>query len=170
MKSNFIIFVIISAFFVSCNLAHAKDEIKTDFNQKIIESLPEDSSRPSDETIKSIDFDKMIREAQEYSKKAKQWKKLKCTPKTGFICAKWTCKEKTTNTYLILDKKNSEITRCDGEYCETIPSEFMQNGVYVNIQTKGPLAILIKVLGNSRYKEITTIGLDAYIGNGNCEI
>lgn len=170
MKLNLTFFIIISTFFVSCNLAHSKSLGKININQKIIESLPEDGPRPTDDTIKSFDFEKMFLEAEQYRKKAQAWKKLKCAPKTGFLCAKWTCDKKDTNTYLVLDKEKAEITRCDGEFCETIPSEFEQNGVYVTIQTKGPLAILIKVLGDARYKEITTIGLDAYIGNGNCEV
>lgn len=168
MKLNFTFFVIISIFFVSCNLAHSKEKIN--ISQKIIESLPEDAPKPRDETIKSFDFEKMFLEAEVYRKKAKAWKKIKCEPKTGFLCSKWTCDKKDSNTYLILDKTKSEITRCDGEFCETIPAKFEQNGVYVTIQSEGPLAILIKILGDARYKEITTIGLDAYIGNGNCKV
>jgi hypothetical protein len=69
-----------------------------------------------------------------------------------------------------LDKKKETITRCDGKMCESFGAEFKQTGVFFNIQTEGPIGTLIRVLGDNRYKEITTVGLDAYIANGNCEV
>jgi hypothetical protein len=71
---------------------------------------------------------------------------------------------------VILDKKKETITRCEGKNCETFPAKFNQTGVFVNVQTEGPVGTLIRILGDSRYKEITTVGLDAYIANGNCEV
>jgi hypothetical protein len=120
--------------------------------------------------IEPFNFEKIFAETEAYFKAAKSWQKLKCEPKTGFICTKRECNKRDTQTYVILDKKQETITRCDAESCETFAAEFKQNGVFFNIQSEGAAGTLIRVLGDSRYKEITTVGLDAYIANGNCEI
>ncbi len=122
------------------------------------------------DAIAPFDFKKVYAEAETYFKAAKAWHKLKCTPNNGFICSKHECKKRSTKTFLILDKKKELITRCEGKTCESFPAEFKQTGVFYNIQTEGPVGTLIRVLGDSRYKEITTVGLDAYIANGNCEV
>ena len=124
---------------------------------------------PRDEKIQTLDFDDVFKKAQKYRKESTSWKKLKCSPKTGFLCAKWSCKKREVSSYLILDKESQKITRCDEENCESIDAHFEPAGIYYNVHAKGPLGSLIRILGNSRYKEITTVGLDAYIGNGECE-
>ncbi len=123
-----------------------------------------------DTQIKPFDFQKLFSEAETYFKASKAWTKLKCEPKSGFICTKRECPKRDIKAYLILDKKAQTITRCEKEVCESFPAEFKQTGVFFNIQTEGPVGTLIRILGDSRYKEITTVGLDAYIANGNCEV
>ena len=126
---------------------------------------------PIEETkIQPFDFQKLFSEAEIYFKAAKAWGKLRCEPKTGFICTKRECNKRDAKAYLILDKSKKTITRCEDEACESFAAEFKQTGVFFNIQSEGPIGTLIRVLGDSRYKEITTVGLDAYIANGNCEI
>lgn len=131
----------------------------------------EEKLDPIEETrIQPFDFAKVFDEAEKYFKAAKAWKKLKCTPKTGFICTKKECNKRDTQITIILDKKKETISRCDEKNCETFDAEFKQTGVFFNVQTEGPIGTLIRVLGDSRYKEITTAGLDAYIANGECEV
>ncbi len=119
--------------------------------------------------IKPFDFPKLFSEAETYFKAAKAWQKLRCEPKTGFICTKRECNKRDTAAFLVLDKKAKTITRCEKDLCETFSAEFNQTGVFYNVQSEGPIGTLIRVLGDSRYKEITTVGLDAYIANGNCQ-
>jgi hypothetical protein len=139
---------------------------KTD---QVKSSIPEKKDPIEETKIQSFDFQKLFSEAENYFKIAKAWKKIKCEPKTGFICTKRECNKRDTKAYLILDKAKKTITRCEDEVCESFAAEFKQNGVFFNIQSEGPIGTLIRVLGDSRYKEITTVGLDAYIANGNCE-
>jgi hypothetical protein len=117
----------------------------------------------------SSDFSKLFAEADKHFRAAQAWKKIKCEPKTGFMCAKWECVKRDVKSYLILDKEKKMITRCEDKICEDYPAEFKRTGVYFNVQTEGPIGTLVRVLGDSRYKEISSIGLDAYIVNGNCE-
>ena len=125
----------------------------------------------SREAIQEIDFKKLFSDAETYFNSAKAWKKLKCTPKSGFICTKHECKKRDIKSFLILDKENKIIKRCEKENnCERFKAQFAQTGVYFNIQTSGPVGTLIRILGDSRFKEIATVGLDAYIVNGNCEV
>ena len=126
-------------------------------------------NNPRDEKIKELNFDDVFKKAQKYRRESLSWKKLKCTPKTGFLCAKWSCKKRDVSSHLILDKEKQQIIRCNSDTCETVDANFEPAGIYYNIHAKGPLGSLIRILGNARYKEITTIGLDAYIGNGECE-
>jgi hypothetical protein len=123
-----------------------------------------------DTKIENFDFPKLFSEAEAYFKAAKAWDKLKCEPKSGFICTKRECAKRTIKAILILDKKQNTIKRCEDSNCEEFAAEFNQTGAFVNIQTEGPVGTLIRILGDSRYKEITTVGLDAYIANGNCEV
>ncbi len=120
--------------------------------------------------IQSTDLTQVFSEAEKYYKAGQAWNKLKCAPVTGFICTKRECAKRDIQAYLILDKKNKMISRCEGEICDKFPATFRQTGVFFNVQTDGPVGTLIRILGDSRYKEITTVGLDAYIANGNCEV
>jgi hypothetical protein len=144
---------------------------ETQLEKTEITKLATKKENPVDEKqIQPFDFQKLFSEAQNYYKASKAWKSLKCEPKSGFICTKWECVKRETKSFLLLDKKAKTITHCEGKDCETFAAEFEQNGVFYNIQSQGPIGTLIRILGDSRYKEITTIGLDAYIANGNCEV
>lgn len=164
MKFKPVAFCVLASLFFS--QAFAKENaIKSELNTKIVAEKKDDR-----EDIKSFDFDKLFAQAERYFKDAKAWQKIQCAPKSGFICSKHECNKRDTKSTLVLDKKNETITRCDGKDCETFGAEFEQTGVYFNIQTKGPVGTLIRVLGDSRYKEITTVALDAYIANGECKV
>jgi hypothetical protein len=122
----------------------------------------------SREEIKPFNFSKLFSDAETQFKAAKAWKKIECKPKSGFLCTKHECVKRDIKATLTLDKTKKLITRCEGKACETFDAEFEQTGVFVNVQTKGPVGTLIRILGDYRYKEITTVGLDAYIANGEC--
>jgi len=180
MKKSFLIFfVLLFGFSTTANAEEVLKKYKivkefskpksnvAEVKQEKVEEITK-GPEEKDEKITQINYEELFKKAQGFYEKSRAWKKLKCTPKTGFVCEKWSCKEKPTNSYLILDKKKEQITRCEDEFCETIDAEFEQTGIYYNIQSKGPVGLLIRVLGDSRYKEIVTIALDAYIGNGEC--
>ncbi len=124
-----------------------------------------DSSR-----VETSDFTKLFSEAQVYYKAAVAWNKIQCEPKTGFICTKKECVQRDIKTTITLDKKSKTISRCDDNVCDTYEAEFKQTGIFFNVQTEGPVGTLIRVLGDSRYKEVSTVGLDAYIANGECHV
>ena len=138
-----------------------KPELNTKLNMDKVDNREE---------IRSFELDKLFAQSEKYFKEAKAWQKIECTPKSGFICDKHECSKRENKTILTLDKKNETITRCEGKNCESFPAQFEQTGIYFNIQTKGPVGTLIRILGDSRYKEITTIALDAYITNGECKV
>lgn len=123
-----------------------------------------------DPKLRTFNFEKVMKEAKAYFEAASSWKKLKCTAKNSFVCTKNACFSKKTQSYAILDRKKGMIHRCEGKVCDNIPAKFNQLGVFVNIQSKGVIGTTIRVLGDNRYKEIATVGLDAYIANGNCEV
>jgi hypothetical protein len=131
-------------------------------------SLSDKKSSKSE--VEAFDFQKLFSEAEAHYKSAKSWNKIKCYPKTGFICDKWDCNKRNIKTFLILDKKAEIMMRCEGDNCESFDAEFKQTGVFYNVQTRGPIGSVVRILGDSRYKEITTVGLDAYIANGECKV
>ena len=162
----FICFFSLLSFIVSQGFAK-----EIDLNNKIKNTDLSSKKTDSREGIQEIDFKKLFSDAENYFNSAKAWKKLKCSPKSGFICTKHECKKREIKSFLILDKENKIIKRCEKENnCERFKAEFEQTGVYFNVQTSGPVGTLIRVLGDSRFKEISTVGLDAYIANGNCEV
>lgn len=168
MKKYILLFSIF-AFFSNNSFAKEfdlKDKVKnTELNVK---KTQENDNR---EPIQQIDFKKLFSDAENYFNKAKAWQKLKCEPKSGFVCTKHECKKRDIKAFLILDKKNKIIKRCENDnFCERFKAQFDQTGVYYNIQTSGPVGTLIRILGDSRFKEIASVGLDAYIANGNCKV
>lgn len=166
MKVKF--FALLLSLIVIGSHANAKKIISA--NPSIDELMKLDEKKDDREGLTKFDFEKLFDSAEDYFKKSKNWKKIKCKPINGFLCTKHFCKPRKIKSTLILDKEEEMITRCEGEICESYKAEFNQTGVFFNIQSEGPIGSLIRVLGNSRYKEITTVGLDAYISNGNCEI
>lgn len=164
MKIKSLFFLLALSLFTSQAFAK-ENEIKTNINTEL-----GTAKKDTREKIEPFDFAKLFSDAETYFKQAKSWQKLKCEPKSGFICTKHECKKRDIKATLVLDKKENSITRCEGATCETFTAQFNQTGVFFNVQTEGPIGTLIRVLGDNRYKEITTIGLDAYIANGNCEV
>lgn len=142
----------------------------TSFAGQISYKIKRGKDNPRDEELTNFDFNEVYAKAEKFRRASSSWSKLKCKPLSGFLCAKWSCKKRDVKNYLILDKKAQKITRCNDEACEEVEASFKQAGIYFNIQASGPIGTLIRVLGDSRYKEITAIGLDAYIGNGECEV
>lgn len=120
------------------------------------------------EGLKEIDIAKSYADVERYFRLASSWERLRCEPASGFVCTKHECRKIEPTSYLILDKKAKIIKRCDKEVCEELKGEFTQIGVFVNIQSSGGFGNLIRILGDSRYKEVSAIGLDAYISNGKC--
>lgn len=155
--------------FTSSIAVATSDEIKFSNSKNYLKSVSKETAQ-RDETLEPFDFKNVFDRAERYFKDAKSWKKLKCEPQSGFICTKHACKERDMNIFLILDKKTKTISRCDEKECESFAADFKQTGAFFNIQTEGPIGTLVRVLGDSRYKEITTVGLDAYIANGNCTV
>ncbi|NBX53120.1 MAG: hypothetical protein EBT63_05680 [Proteobacteria bacterium] len=142
-----------------------------DLKDKIKNINIETDKTDNREPIQQIDFKKLFSDAENYFNKAKAWKRLKCEPKSGFICTKHECKKRAISSLLILDKDKKIIKRCEADgMCESFKAQFEQTGVYFNVQTSGPVGTLVRVLGDSRFKEIASVGLDAYIANGNCEV
>jgi hypothetical protein len=60
-----------------------------DLSKNISSEISKNSSdKDNREDLSAVDFTKLFNEAQNYYKLAKNWKILKCEPKSGFICTK----------------------------------------------------------------------------------
>lgn len=160
MKIRSLFLIVICSLFSTASFAKTTSLKSSETKKEAIEAVQ----------IQPFDFQKLFDEAAKTFKIAKAWQKLKCAPKTGFICTKIECAKRDIKTHVVLDKKKETITRCDAETCETFAATFKQTGVFFNVQSDGPVGTLIRVFGDSRYKEITTVGLDAYIANGECVV
>ena len=164
MKRVFKIFTICtSVIFLASNFTFAnhpqapKEEIQKQKSKNI-------------ENIKTFDFERILKETQKYFEAANSWKKLKCIPKSGFVCTKRECpKIEGNNTYTIVDKEEEVISICRNGHCKYFKAEIKQAGVFHTIKIEDSDGIIVRILGNNRYKEITMLGLDAYISNGECE-
>jgi hypothetical protein len=168
------------------NLADKQKAEQQKIEQKIIETNikkpiinfslteKEQKSSLSDFDIQvgeTVDIKKITAIANKYQKLAQSWQKLSCEAKTAFLCSKKECNSKEIKASLILDKEWGKISSCsDNGQCSEHNATFKQNGAFVNIQSEDGIGILIRVLGDHRYKAIFTIGLDAYINNGECKV
>lgn len=169
MKLKILLLTLSSLSILFCGNAYSKTKLTTE-KLTDIEIIKSEKKTDEREDLGAVDFNKLFSEAQNYYKLAKEWKILKCSPKSGFICSKHECKRRDIFSNIILDKNKKTVSRCEKDICETFEAEFEQTGSFINVQSKGAIGSIIRILGDSRYKEITTVGLDAYIANGNCEL
>lgn len=155
MKKFLIICLILIA---NSQISHAKD-LRKQLEEKKIEE------------IKTFDFERIFAETEKYFQAAQDWKKLKCTAASAFVCTKRECPkiELAKDSHLILDRKSKVISLCKEKLCRYYPATFRQTGVFVTIRILDSDGIILRVLGDSRFKEISLIGLDSYISNGTCE-
>jgi len=133
--------------------------------------LPQTSSSADTKDIKTFDFEQIFAEANQYYQDASDWKKIKCTPHSAFVCTKRECPKLTIykGAYMILDRENSTVALCRDKICSYLQAKFEQTGVFVNVQVREEMGMHVKILGNNRYTEISMVGLDAYMTNGVCE-
>lgn len=122
------------------------------------------------EKIKTFDFERVFREADAYFTAAQKWKTLKCLPKTAYVCSKHECPavKLTNNSALIMDKKRETLAMCQNQVCQYYSAEFEQTGIFTNVKVKGINGTVIRILGDNRFKQVSMVGLDAYITNGEC--
>lgn len=171
MKTKFLT-ALIAIFFITPTLSFAAKEPVKSKQEKASKISVEESenalSNVSD--LKTFDFERIFREADAYFNAAQKWNTLKCFPKSGFLCSKHVCPElKLHETAVLLLDKNKEVAAiCRNKICQYYVAKFTQTGVFINVAIKDVSEITIKVLGDSRFKEIALIGLDAYITNGEC--
>jgi len=122
------------------------------------------------EDIRTFSFEKIFARANMYYEAARKWDRVKCVPKTAFVCTKRECPklEVQKNSYMVLDKKNKTIALCRAEFCSYFSAKYEQSGVFILAEVEELAGVYIRVLGDSRYKEISMVGLDSYISNGEC--
>ncbi len=168
MKIKFLSFCII-LITALCSASFAQDSKTESAGTKKVEEKAVEPKDISD--IKTFDFIRVLADADKYFEAADKWQKVKCAPVSGFVCSKRECPKVriAKDAYMILDKKSKTISLCRGKNCKYYPAEFEQTGIFINAKVVDSTGIYIRVLGDSRYKEISVVGLDAYITNGNCE-
>lgn len=161
------------ALLASCSTPKVRSEI---VDEKIVKQVVKGSpteaelALQTEGDIKTFDFQKIFKRANKYYDAAIKWERVKCVPQSVFVCTKRECPrlDVKKDSFMILDKKQKSVALCRDKFCNYFSAEFEQTGVFVNVQIKELVGIYIKVLGDSRYKEISMVGLDSYITNGNC--
>ena len=120
--------------------------------------------------VKTFDFDKIFKEADAYFDAAQKWKTVKCIPQTMFVCSKHECPKLklVDSSAIVVDKDKKTLALCHNKICQYYNAEFEQTGVFINVKVKDVNGVAIRILGDSRFKEIAIVGLDAYITNGEC--
>lgn len=167
--SLFIIFTLLA----SCSTPKIRSEIVDEkIVKQVVKGSPNDAETVirKESDIKTFDFQKIFARANQYYDAAIKWEKVKCVPHTAFVCTKRECPKLDVkkDSFMIIDKKQKSVALCRDKFCNYFTAEFEQTGVFVNVQIRELMGIYIKILGDSRYKEISMVGLDAYITNGNC--
>lgn len=123
----------------------------------------------SAEDVKTFDFERILRETEKYYQAATNWKRIKCFPKSSFVCTKRECpKIDTPDVYTVIDRNKEILSICRKGACKYFKAEIKQIGVFNTVKIEDSDGIIIKILGDNRYKKITMMGLDAYVSNGEC--
>ena len=172
MKIKFLA-AFVGIFFAASSLALAADDAAATKSAKSKTKESELYNSTQNITdIKTFDFDRIFKEADAYFNAAQKWKVLKCIPKSLFVCSKRECPKLKLNgaSALIVDKSKETLALCRDKVCQYYTAEFEQTGVFINVKVKNINGINIRILGDSRFKEIALVGLDAYITNGECEV
>ena len=121
------------------------------------------------EDVKTFDFERILRETEKYYQAAISWKKIKCFPKSNFVCTKRECpKVDTADVYTVIDRNREILSICRKGACKYFKAVIKQVGVFNSVKIEDSDGVFIKILGDNRYKEINMMGLDAYISNGEC--
>lgn len=176
MKFFSILTILAALLTTSCAAPRIKTEIVDDaIVKKIVKDTPDSADNidlAKAKNIKTFDFEKIFAQANKYYDASVKWEKLKCVPQSSFVCTKRECPklDMVRDSFMILDKKAKTVALCRDKYCSYFSARFEQVGVFVGVQIRELTGIYIKVLGDSRFKEISMVGLDAYITNGNCAV
>ena len=85
MKIKFAIIFAIILSLLSYSSFAKENKISTT-SPKITASIPKASATSDIPTIEPENLTKVFDQAEKYYKEGQAWKKLKCQPKTGFIC------------------------------------------------------------------------------------
>lgn len=121
------------------------------------------------EDVKTFDFERILKETEKYYQAATNWKKIKCFPKSNFVCTKRECpKVDTADVYTVIDRNRKILSICRKGACKYFKAAIKQIGVFNSVKIEDSDGVFIKILGDNRYKEINMMGLDAYISNGEC--
>ena len=112
------------------------------------------------EDIKTFDFERIFREANDYFIAAQKWQTIKCIPQSMYVCSKHECPKLKLldNAAIVIDKNNKTIALCRNKICQYYDAELDQTGVFVNVKVKGINGILTRILGDSRFKQISVVG------------
>lgn len=163
LTTLFTLFLATSSFAATANSAHQKAESKDSIHYNSTRSIID---------VKTFDFERIFKEADAYFDAAQKWKTVKCIPQSMFVCSKHECPKLklTESSAIIVDKENKTLALCRNKICQYYNAEFEQTGVFINVRVKDVNGIAIRILGDSRFKEIAIVGLDAYITNGECVV
>ncbi len=172
MKIKFLTAVIGLCFVASTFALAAESAVATKSAKPKTKDVELYNSTQNVADVKTFDFDRIFKEADAYFNAAQKWKVLKCIPKSLFVCSKRECPKLnlTGSSALIVDKDKETLALCRNKVCQYYTAEFEQTGVFVNVKVKNINGINIRILGDSRFKEVALVGLDAYITNGECEV
>lgn len=94
---------------------------------------------------------------------------LICTPKVKAVCGEAECRAVNPVTFARIDLQRSTYARCDGSGCDTYDARMTRSGVFTNIEVP-ERGLLAKVGDDGGFLEVASLGLDAYVSRGRCQI
>lgn len=98
-----------------------------------------------------------------------------CFPAKKLLCNSGACEIAEPNIFNLISgssvspSQHPTFSRCDSKGCDVYDSRFESPGEYVNVQPLDPKGMMFKMsLGDSKYLEVVTLGLDTLVSWGYC--
>ena len=97
-------------------------------------------------------------------------KEFKCEFQSKFHCDGNSCIPIEPTTWNLVDLETKSIARCDNQGCDWYEMEIHQSGFFTifDVAERGFMAKM-SIDGKS-YIEIATLGTEAYVSQGSCEL
>lgn len=92
-----------------------------------------------------------------------------CLPDKRYFCYKDNCSKEKPMVFLLVNKQDKIIYRCDNKPCDKYEYELSQSGVYENIRPINNNGLLYKISNIGGYTEVSTLLDGAYLTFGQCK-
>jgi hypothetical protein len=92
---------------------------------------------------------------------------MTCVTQVFNVCEEGQCRQIINPNKSWVELELNKMKKCDGKSCDTYPVDVARSGEFINIAI-GNRGYLLKIDGEGRFVEVSTLGLMTIVKNGKC--